>query len=203
MARQNVANQNENTIATKNQKLQACIKQLEKEQIKLQQAQVLTDKTNCTSLDFSSAHHEQQANNLSDTQSNSKTQYGGGKRTHSPSVTEGPSKAKKACVAEVVAGAKGVNQHDYDGKKATIEQNKKKYVMLATCGAFTCKEPKTWCYQFENKILLMAIIEHFFGHRKAPGIIWEDDQGATNMKKNDMRSIKKFRALALDLPTST
>ncbi|PBK60945.1 hypothetical protein ARMSODRAFT_981858 [Armillaria solidipes] len=28
-------------------------------------------------------------------------------------------------------------------------------------------------------------------------------QGATNMKKNDMGSIKKFRALALDLPTST
>ncbi|KAK0429700.1 hypothetical protein EV421DRAFT_2042551 [Armillaria borealis] len=393
MARQNVANQsgaatssrvkrsgkpsqrqsdiNENTIATENQKLQACIKQLEKERIKLQQAQVLTDKTNqdlrdryaeeyrCghngrelsdiesedddatgTSLDFSSAihskgivsspprklrrksaprlvisspppaaatqiphidfrsirtsrmmedkhgspspsldaselfrtdspmpvtspqHHEQQADNLSDTQSNSKTQHGGGKRARSPSVTEGPSKAKKARVAEVVAGAKGVNQRDYDGKvrdilhkvckrwerhiytvngypddetqrqwlqelwdeaceeasemyeltagmktmikrrsarvrgamktdikslvvatygfvtsnkKATVEQNKKKYVMLATRGAFTCKEPKTRRYRFENKILLMAIIEHFFGHRKAPGIIWEDD----------------------------
>ncbi|KAK0431705.1 hypothetical protein EV421DRAFT_1925621 [Armillaria borealis] len=39
---------NENTIATENQKLQARIKQLEKERIKLQQAQVLTDKTNHT-----------------------------------------------------------------------------------------------------------------------------------------------------------
>lgn len=38
----------ENTIATENRKLQARIKQLEKERIKLQQAQVLTDKTNCT-----------------------------------------------------------------------------------------------------------------------------------------------------------
>ncbi len=28
-------------------------------------------------------------------------------------------------------------------------------------------------------------------------------QGATNMKKNDMGSIKKFQALVLDLPTST
>ncbi len=28
-------------------------------------------------------------------------------------------------------------------------------------------------------------------------------QGATGMKKNDIGSIKKFRALALDLPTST
>ncbi len=38
----------ENTIATENRKLQARIKQLEKERIKLQQAQVLTDKTNRT-----------------------------------------------------------------------------------------------------------------------------------------------------------
>ncbi len=37
------------------------------------------------------------------------------------------------------------------------------------------QEPKTWHYRFENKILPLAIIEHFFGHRKAPGIIWEDD----------------------------
>lgn len=207
-------------------------------------------------------HQEQQPDERSDTQPGSETQSTGEKRARSLSVTEGPSKAKKARVAEIAAGAKGVNQRDYEGKvreilhkvckrwehqiytidgypaneiqrtwlqelwdevceetgetyeltagmktmikrrsarvrgamktdikslviatygfvtsnkKATVEQNRKKYVLLATRGAFTCKEPKNRRYRFENKILPLAIIEHFFGHRKAPGIIWEDD----------------------------
>ncbi len=33
--------------------------------------------------------------------------------------------------------------------------------------------------------------------------IYYAPQGATGMKKNDIGSIKKIRALALDLPTST
>ncbi|KAK0216894.1 hypothetical protein IW262DRAFT_1463842 [Armillaria fumosa] len=56
-----------------------------------------------------------------------------------------------------------------------VQQNKKKYVMLVTHGAFTCKEPQLQHYRFENKIIPTAIIEHFFSHCKAPRILWEDD----------------------------
>ncbi|SJL00660.1 uncharacterized protein ARMOST_03973 [Armillaria ostoyae] len=186
----------------------------------------------------------------------------GTKRPPSPSALEPFSKTKKARVAEVASGAKGLNQRDYKGtvreilnnickgweqqiytinaypdtvlqrewiqelweeqcekvgetyeltmsmktmikkrsphirgalkahikplvaamygfvasaSKGTIKQNKSKYVMLAMGGAFTCKDPQAMCRRFENKIIPMIITEYFFGHRKAPGIIWEDD----------------------------
>ncbi|KAK0243556.1 hypothetical protein EDD85DRAFT_786456 [Armillaria nabsnona] len=59
--------------------------------------------------------------------------------------------------------------------KGTIKQNKSKYVMLAMGGAFTCKDPQAMHRRFENKIIPIIITEYFFGHRKAPGIIWEDN----------------------------
>ncbi|PBK70868.1 hypothetical protein ARMSODRAFT_1017646 [Armillaria solidipes] len=160
------------------------------------------------------------------------------KRPPSPSALEPSSETKKARVAEVASGAKGLNQRDYKGtvreilnnwiqelwaeecekagetyeltmsmktmikkrsphvrgalkadikplvaamygfvasaSKGTIKQNKSKYVMLATGGAFTCKDPQAMRRRFENKIIPMIITEYFFGHRKAPGILWED-----------------------------
>ncbi|KAK0209857.1 hypothetical protein IW262DRAFT_1301911 [Armillaria fumosa] len=60
-------------------------------------------------------------------------------------------------------------------KRASIACNKKNHLMLAAHGAFTCKDPKTLHHHFENKIIPMVITEHFFGHRKASGIIWEKD----------------------------
>ncbi|KAK0461536.1 hypothetical protein IW261DRAFT_1428363 [Armillaria novae-zelandiae] len=50
------------------------------------------------------------------------------------------------------------------GNTVMIRQNKKKYLMLATSGAFTCKDPMTMHHQSENKIIPMMV----------PGIIWED-----------------------------
>ncbi|KAK0492177.1 hypothetical protein EDD18DRAFT_1414805 [Armillaria luteobubalina] len=61
------------------------------------------------------------------------------------------------------------------GNTVMIQQNKKRYLMLAASGAFMCKDPMTMHHQSENKIFPMVVIEYFFHHHKAPGIIWEDN----------------------------
>ncbi|KAK0460239.1 uncharacterized protein EV420DRAFT_1478756 [Desarmillaria tabescens] len=187
--------------------------------------------TNPTPLQTATVQHSEPERDPNSSASDNPVQVAGSKHARSPqaptSESDTPSNAKKARIAKVAAGSKGVNQCDYDDtevertwlqelsdeaceefgevyeltrahvrgamksdmkalvvatysfaistKKVTIEQNKKKYVMLATCGAFTCKEPKALRRRFKNRIIPMVITEHFFGHSKAPGIIWEDD----------------------------